>query len=262
MKVRHKADNRVHFSDLKHFALSPADYKWACENPKPLTRPMLVGLATDCLVFGNQSLAIYPGKVRNGKEWEAFERDYSTDIIVNQAEYDDAKGAADAVLADPVARSVLEGCEFQPCAQWEAYGLECASGIPGKRGGFDAMNLERGYTADLKATITAPTWLLKRHADRMLWNAQGAWFVDGAQANGWPIVRHKVITVRANPPYLVTVLTMTEAKLEEGRQILTGWCEQLRACERTNYWPGPEQNEVEWDVEERGIELDTEGAFE
>ena len=104
--VRHPSDGRVHFSELKAMAKSPRHFKLACSEAKKPTRAMTVGAIGDCLVFGQRAYAVYPGKVRNGKEWDAWQAANPGLIHCIASELEDAKGSSYAVLDDPVAQSI------------------------------------------------------------------------------------------------------------------------------------------------------------
>lgn len=257
MILRNAEDGRVHFSDLVQLAQSPAHYKLSVETRRDVTRPMVVGSVSDDLIFHNgRNVARYPGKVRNGKEWEAFRAANESKVICIGSEFEDARGAAEAVLNDARAMEILSGCEFQRVMQWQAYELPCAAGLTGKRGGFDALHLERGYVADLKITgeATEPEQL-QRHAMRRHWDAQLAWYIDGAQALGMGTVRDGyLICAEATPPHNVTVLRASPQVLEFGRKKLYRWTEDLRKCEVTGRWPGYTQAIVEWALPEWALE--------
>jgi hypothetical protein len=258
--VRNKADGRVHYSELKHIALCPAHYRRACEYPKEPTRAMTVGAVTDSLLFSNQSVAVYPGKVRNGKEWDAFRESNEGHILCLAGEFSEANERAMAVATDPVAVRALYGCETQGVLHWDMFGLPFASGIEGVRGGFDAYSAkaminvcsfadEYGpYTADLKATVAGTPETLMRHAIRQLWHVQGALFGEAMRALGKPWQTHRLICV--DPIGVVTVLRFTDAAIFAGRKILSLWCDQLRACESSGSYPGYAQDEIECDVSE------------
>jgi PDDEXK-like domain of unknown function (DUF3799) len=244
--MRHPVDSRVHFSELKAHVKSPAHVPLACRGARVVTRAMLVGGIADSIVFeSGQRHAIFHGKVRAGKEWEAFRLEHAGKYLCNESEYEDASGAADAVLASDAARKALDGCRTQVVAQWDAFGLPCAAGIEGERGGFDAINTTAGYIADLKVTACTEPDELSRHIINMHWHAQLAWYRIGARAMGLPIDRCKLIAVEARPPHNVTVLRIPERWLVLGEQLVTAWAEKHRACEAADYWPGYVQSEID-----------------
>jgi hypothetical protein len=251
--VRHPVDGRVHFSELKELRKSPVHYKYACETAREITRPMRVGYVSDRIVFGGGGYEVAEIDARRGKAWDqAMAACPPGSMLVTQAEYADACGAAQAVLADPIARARLDGCEFQRVMQWESYGLRCAAGIAGERGGFDAWCRSRdgtpGYIADLKTTASADPDELARHVYRMCWHAQAAWYLDGAKALCLDAAEFYLICVEASPPHPVTVLRLPEPVIELGRRALRLWTERLRACDQADVWPGYVQSEVELEV--------------
>ena len=248
MKIRNALDGRVHFSELKRMADSPLHYKYACEHPMGPSRAMTVGTIADRLVFrGN--VAVYPGKVRNGKEWEAFRAANQGAAICIQSEYEEAAGAAEAVLADQVAGPMLrhDANEFQRVMQWTAYELEFAAGIAGEhgRGGFDVLNQAERWVGDLKITADAsPEWLA-RHVFKMWWHVQAASYLDGAKALALDVADFYLFCVEASPPHPVTVLKLSPEALDLGRKSLSLWTSALRACEEADAWPGYVQSVVD-----------------
>ena len=274
--MRHPSDGRLHFSELKAHAKSPAHVRLACTHAKDMTEAMMIGGCADSIVFGQKGCAVYPGKVRNGKEWELFKAEHPSQYLPSVSEYKRAEGAALAVRADPVAQSALAGCEFQMVAQWERDGLPCAAGIAGERGGFDAIReairdapptgwgidpaaidrVRRGYIADLKITSSVEPRELQRHAWKMYWVAQAAWYLDGARAMGLDVTDFYLIAAEAQPPHCVTVMRMSEAALEAGRKQIAGWIERHRQCEAAGVWPGFTQSVVELEPEAWMVELE------
>lgn len=238
-------DGRVHFSQLKLHSRSPAHVRLACTVPRESTRSMVVGSVADARVFGHRSVAVYPGK-RQGREWLLFEAAHAGELICTQSEWDDAAGAADAVQEDHVAQDLLRGCELQPVVQWEAHGLPCASGIAGKRGGFDAIDRARGRILDLKLTDSEPE-TLSRHALQQLWHAQGAWYLDGANAGSDVprVTEFVLIAVDPKPPHNVTCMRVPDALLDKGRRQIAMWAERHRSCENSGHWPGYVQSVVD-----------------
>lgn len=269
--LRNPADARVHFSDLVHMASSPKHYRHHILHPKKPTQAMLVGAAADAMVFGVQTVVTYDGKRDERQQrWLDFQTAHSKDIILNPAEYDEARGVAEAVFADPVAKLALEGCAYQMTGQWEAHGLPWAAGIPGKRGGFDAVNLapsarqlsgldiQGPYVFDMKRTISGDVDRLIGHARARLWHAQLAAYVDGLRAMGHDIRNALLGCIEGKAPHDVTVIVLDERTLEEGRKCVASWCEAMRQCEASGHWPGRHQSAVRWEWREWGTGQDEE----
>jgi hypothetical protein len=232
--MRHPADGRVHFSELKQHAKSPAHVKMACETAREMTRAMIVGGVADSIVFGQRGYTLYTGKTRRGAEWEDFKAEHPGQYLPIQSELDDAQGAAAAVLSDPVAAGLLSGCDYQTTPQWLAYGLPCAAGIKGERGGLDAIG-DR-YILDLKVTSSTDPEELARHAFRMHWHAQGVFYLSCTATPGpWNFY---LLAVEAQPPHCVTILRLSDASRRHGERLLTLWTERHKQCEAAGQWPG------------------------
>jgi len=244
--VRNRADGRVHISDLKHMAISPKAYEYACRHPKPRTRPMTVGAVADRLVFGFGRAVCYDG-VRTGAKWEAFRSANADAEICIASEWEDANRAAEAVLRDPVACELLKApkAEYQRVMHWTAYGLPFAAGVPGIRGGVDLI--AGGVLADLKVTTDVEPLALCKHVTNMLWPQQLAAYVDGARSLGLEIETAALICVEATPPNDVVVLTFNEGDFEDARKSLVLWTEKLKACERIGAWPGHVQSAIPYE---------------
>jgi hypothetical protein len=214
---------------------------------------MRVGHIADGIVFGTGKFEVYEGD-RKGAKWQtALACCPPGSEIVTRSEYDDAAGAAEAVRADPVAQSLLAGCEFQRVAQWEMHGLPFASGIAGERGGFDAVRVasaeKPGYLCDLKVTADVEPRALQRHSWRMLWPAKAAAYLEGARCVGLDVHDFYLICAEAQPPHCVTVLRLSEAALEMGRKQVAMWCERHRQYEAAGEWPGFVQSVTELEPE-------------
>ena len=257
--MRHPADNRIHFSELKQHAKSPAHVKLATEGARTISDVMRIGGVADSIVFQHgKGHVLYPGR-RAGKEWDAFQIEHPDTYIVIQSELDRAKGAAEAVLKDPAARRALDGCDFQQVMQWDAFGLPCAAGVKGQRGGFDALNRAERYIADLKVTSCTEPEQFSRHALNQFWHAQLAWYRWGARSLGVPIDSCRLIGVESAPPHNVTVLRLPDSWLARGERLIVAWAERHRACELADAWPGYVQEEIDaiepaWMTE--GVELE------
>ena len=245
--MRHPVDGRLHFSELKAHAKSPAHVKLAVEGARTLTRSMLVGGIADSMVFEHgEGHALYEGKRDpRSKDWLAFKEANAGRYLCIASELEEAMGAANAVLQDPVATEVLAGCDFQQVMQWDAFGLPCAAGVKGQRGGFDALHRAKGELNDLKVTSCTEPEALSRHALNQLWHAQMAWYRWGARSLGQTINVCRLVCVESSPPHNVTVLRLPESGLVIGEKLITAWCDRHRACECAGAWPGYVQEEIE-----------------
>jgi hypothetical protein len=237
-----RADGRMHWSDLKQLAKSPAHYAYAIDHPRKQTRAMRVGSCLDAIVFpGVRDFVVYEGD-RRGKAWDTFAERHATVEIFTASEHEDALGAARAVLESAEAAPYLVG-QHQPVVQWEYEGVPCAAGIEGERGGFDVLN-DPAHLADLKGTMTSEPDAFARHSFSMMWHAQLAFYTYGA-----PHVRERVlIAVEQEPPHVVSVFRLTPALLLAGQKTVRLLIERYKACVASGQWPGYVQSAVDLDV--------------
>lgn len=239
------ADNRVHWSDLRQIKRSGAHYRYAIEHPerRTVTREMTVGSVFDALVFGQRNVARYPGKVRNGREWEAFRAAHQREIICLQSEYEEAESAADSVMSDEVAWPLIESARKQIVMTWEYEGVPCAAGIPGQRGGFDLLYPDA--IRDLKLTSNAEPEAINRQILNMGWHEQLVFYRHGARANGIDVRTLGILAVEAKPPHVVTCMRLDPALTELGERGVRSAIERYKACVESGRWPGYVQSEIE-----------------
>jgi exodeoxyribonuclease VIII len=249
-----EADGRVHFSTLREMRKSPAHYKWACENKREQTRPMLLGSITDALVFGHRKVAPYAGDRRSKAAWGDFVNAHPGDICCTAPEIADAMPAVTSLRAHKEAWGYLhsEHAELQRVMLWEDHGLPCAAGVPGEggRGGFDVLDQADEMITDLKSTNDASPAGLERHILAMCWHAQGAWYVDGAAVQGMPRYGFRLVCVESSAPHVVTCVRLSPELLNLGRRLLRTWIERLKQCAEANHWPGYVEREYEQGVPE------------
>ena len=242
----------VRFSNLKTIGRSPLHYKARVERvdeTSPETeRAMRFGTLAHKLVLGKgQDVAVYEGKVRNGKVWDAFEAENVDKLIVTRSEMDRGEKLAAVVHADPIAVPRLVGLVEHELAPWPWLGRMCG-GRPDVVGA--------GFIADVKtAPFCAPEWMA-RHALKLAYHAQLRWYQIGAEAEtGRTFMHAYLVCVETRAPFAVTTMVLTQRALEQGEKLCRIWMERLLSCEGADDWPGYAQFEVPLDVPEEDAEL-------
>ena len=253
MKLRNHADGRLHWSDLKRFgATCPARAIYDCSHPAHPSPAMRFGSLVDRFVFGG-NVVRFSG-TRRGKLWDTFVASCPTDaVIASDDEYDRGRGAADAVLSHAHFADVYRRTKHQVCHTWDWNGFPCATGVPGVRGGFDMIG--RAILGDLKVTSSTEPSQWMRHADRMLYPEQLAFYASAASDMGNEVGATNMFLfgVEARPPHVVTVLQMTQHRLDMANDRLRLWAEHLRACESADEWPGYTQSNVMLEGNDLGL---------
>lgn len=245
-------DGTLHFSDLKKLALSGRQYLHAVNYPSKPTPPMLLGTCTHLHVLGPRPGAKpvlkYPGKTRQGKAWDEFEAANAGAEILTAPEWERAERIAEAVLADPIARARLEGARLEVPLTWEENGIKCSTS------GIDIVRAKA--VGDFKTTPTTYPEAWQRHAFKMLYPQQLAWYRRAARANGLDVSEGLfLLGVETKPPYEVVDLELTEGMIDYADRSVSLWLEKLRvmmlSCPQPRHvtdWPGYAQAPVAWDV--------------
>lgn len=195
--------------------------------------------------------AVYPGKVRRGKEWEAFEAQHAGELIalahewaavepllsarqiMTSAELEVARRMAAAVHAHPEAHALLTGGKAEVPIFWQdaKTGVDC-------KGRIDY--LAPGRIVDLKTTADVSPWAFSRQAARLLMHLQLAFYADGWQTStsseASPDVY--VVAVESEPPFDVAVYRITDETLAAGREEYRRLLRRLVECVETDTWPG------------------------
>ena len=240
------ADGSHHFSEVKKLALSGKQYIHAVNNPTEATSVMLVGSVVHLLTLGPRPgaspLVCYPGKTRQGKAWTDFEAENVGAEILTAPEWARAEAIADAVKADPLAQARLSGARFEVPLEWDEEGLKCSTS------GIDIVTAD-GALGDLKTTSTTFPDAWTRHAFKMLYPQQMAWYRRGARANGIDCSRGLfLLGVETNAPFEVVDLELTDGMIDFADRTVSLWLEKLRTYKESDQWPGYAQSPVPFDV--------------
>lgn len=234
----------IHFSDLKKMALSPAHFRCSVAESFEATRNMRIGTIVHHMVLGGNKrhpVMLFDGESRRGKEWERFAEMHAGFEIVTAPEWREADPIAEAVKADPCARQLLEGARFEVPLTWTDAGIPCETH------GLDIVAAH--HVADLKVTsCTEPrTWM--RHATKLLYHAQMAWYERACQANSIDVTDGMfLIGVESSPPYAVTCLRLGPDVLLQGHKSCAIWMERLRTCLENDHWPTYTQTVLDFEL--------------
>lgn len=215
------------------------------------TAAMERGSGTDELLLpllgGEGRVIAYPGAVRRGKEWEAFQAAHPDTIILTAKEYEKAARMADAVRAHDLAAHLLEG-EQRKTIEWSWMGRTC-SGTP------DARTAE--HITDLKTTVSSEPDKFTWQALRLGYHAQLAWYLQGVAQSGLGQPRDAyIVAVESSAPWPVTVLRLTPRALGVGARLVRLWMERLLSCEAAGAYPAYCEAIVDLDVPSDEQDLD------
>jgi len=238
-------DVPIRFSRLKLFSKSPAHFAAALDED---ASHLDIGAAAHSLILGGQRVVAYPGKVRRGKEFDAFALENEGALILTKSEFGRASRMATAVKNTPDAMAVLEG-EREKTLYWDVQGRKC-------RGTPDVFNNDKRFITELKTGETSDPRFFPFKMRRYCYHGQLAWYSDGAVLSGLNDPQaHYVVAVEASYPHVVTVFRLTPDTIDKGRRAVRLWFERLLQCEAAKQWPGYTQSIVDLALPEDEFEM-------
>ena len=232
----------MNWSRLKLLRISPLHFHRP--PPKPDVLHLRKGRAVHTLVLEPERFtaeyAIWLG-ARRGKAWIEF-RDAHTDVcVLTEAEADVAKAAADAVLANADAMSLLtRGVAEQPLVWTDAEtGVRCKG-----RTDYTGDGSGSGRLVDLKTTAFIELDAFGRQCAKFGYHGQMSYYHDGLVANGAPAdVLPALVVVQSAAPHDVVVYDVPDYVIDAGRALYRRLLRLLVQCRERGEWPGVAQAE-------------------
>ena len=225
----------INASGLKLIAQSPLKYAHEQKNPRAPSAAMLKGTGVHGMVLEpaewKKGVAVWEGKVRRGKEWEAFKEANEGAAILTLAEYDEIMAIAESVIAHEEAMKILKG-KHEIVITWTDIktGMKCKC---------RADSVGQGWCADLKTTKDAspgPDGFGKQCAN-FQYLLQAAFYHDAVKrAFEWPECQFVFVAVENVPPYAVACYSVTQEQLDIGRMQYRDALEAYARYERSE-WP-------------------------
>ena len=228
------AIDAVNFSTLKHIEVSPKHYAHAIRTRRPDSPALIFGRVLHEMILDPTppKVAIYEGKVRNGKAWDAFEAEHVGETILKRSEIEDAAAMRAALLADPVAGPLLVEGDGEVTLRFSMLDHAC-------KGRVDWL-LPNGAPCELKTTKNISERAFTRDAVNYKYAAQQAFYWGGLTAalGREPPELPRMITVEKTPPYDVAVYRIGYDTIEAGQRMIDAWIKDLDTARRSKSWPG------------------------
>lgn len=190
----------------------------------PPTDAMQLGSAVDAMLFGHKKVYGWEGKVRRGKEWDAFQAEHADGVILTNKAFYAARNMADALQSCKVAEPFFKGA-FQQTRLFRWNGLDC-------RATPDVIG--DGFLTELKTSMCSDPNRFPWHARSMAYHAQmrmqNIAINDAAQDC-------IIVCIESKEPYPIQVFRLTEKALAEGEKCLIAWSERLKIAEQSSSYP-------------------------
>lgn len=229
----------VHFSSLKWMDTSALHYHRAATEAKAPTPAMVLGSITHAAILtpGDPvGVAVYDGKRRAGKEWDAFEQANGHLAIVRRDELETSRAMRAAALANKHARALLSDGEAEVTIQWTEHGLNCRARVDW---------LRPNGLVEVKTTRSIHPRAFASECAKRAYHVQLALYYRALNAAGiaqeW--LPH-VIAVENVAPFDVAVYQVGFDTIEAGERKADEWLRAVAACVKADEWPGVGGGEV------------------
>lgn len=244
-------DGKLHFSNLKHIAQSPAHYVQSCQDEREDTTSFRIGRAIHALVLLGVTPVVYSVGIRRGKEWEAFKiqtelNGGSVEDILNDTEYSTAMEAHESILACPLAQELLSRCPHRErSVNFVRNGIPCT-------GRIDAWGANT--MVEIKTTACSKPKKFLYDANKFSYHAQMAWYDIGLGTKYIPGATawrdQYIIAVETSAPYCVTVVKLDDLRIDQGHTLVETWLSTLAECLESEIYPSyPDSLPVIWDAD-------------
>lgn len=238
----------LRFHWLRAMAQSPAHALEAAQDQRPDTLALRLGSGTHAIMF-DKPIAVWTGKVRNGKVWDAFRDSHAGSVILNRKEHAKALAIANSLRRSDTAMRLLAspGVLRESTIEWTWNGRKCQS-TPDARSPYSVV--------ELKTARSSEPGRFARDATFRGYHAQLAWYRLAIEATvGVKPPDAYIVAVESAPPHTVTVLRLTPRALERGEQLVRTWFERVLVSESSNDWPGYCESVADFDVPDDEVEL-------
>lgn len=218
-----KQDRPLSYSALKQFDISPNHLVAYWNRDLTPIAAQIKGTLVHNLIlepdtFGDK-YAIYEGKVRRGKEYDAFVNDNAGKTIIKQDEYDDANIIKSAVFGNAsVYELFLETHTTEKLIEWTDMGTQFKGFVDG---------IGDNFIFDLKTSASADPKKFTNDCFKYGYALQAAMYCRALK-----IDNYYIIAVENTAPYNVTLFKMTQDLLDYGNQ------EFHRIVDNYNNWDG------------------------
>lgn len=257
----------VSITRLKEIERSPAHYQHRLHHPAT-SAPLTLGTAAHCATLEperyGRDFAVWDERTESGalrprrsKDFTAFAEAHAGKTIVTGDEHEHAQAIARAVRGHAPAAVYLETGDPEVSMRWR-------TGEHASKGRVDWLTVVDGLDVlvGLKTTTDCRPHVFGKHAARLGYPMQWAYYYDGYHAITRRWAKVVEIVVESAPPYAVAVYVVPAEVLELGRANYLDALAKLADCERSGAWPGPVEGETVLELPRWAYADDTEDDVE
>jgi exodeoxyribonuclease VIII len=226
------------YSGIKKLQISPKHFwAWHHRSQEESTTDMTLGTLTHLLLLEPHreatDIAVWTGKVKNGKVWDKFEEDNSNKLIVKPQELEQARRMVASILENPMVKNALR----QPSgkAEYEFMGVDEVFEVPVKCGFdwiTDAMILDPKKTGGTIKEFEQHSIYKYGYHIQAAFYTRLAKLIDGKDRMfGWIVVEDK-------EPHECQIVLPHPQHMIDGEAIVDEALAKFMICMRDKQWPG------------------------
>lgn len=230
-RAEYDATKAINWSRLRLIGKSPAHFAHGVGED---SSGFELGTASHACTLELEKFAsdfvVYPGKVRRGKAWEAFEAEAirAGRTVLKQSDYNEAQAIRKAIFDNPRAAKLLSGGRAEFSMVWKLGDFLCKG-----RGDYLSEAI-----VDLKTTKDASPRAFAAACAKYGYFGQGAFYSDGYKILTGQRLPYYIVAVESGAPHVVQVYRLSEASLAKGRDQYLSLLGKLDYCTRNNFWGG------------------------
>lgn len=183
-----------------------------------------------------QRVAIWTGKVRSGKEWDAFQAENSSKLILRKCDFEQTRQGALIAAGVPEIRSLLANCQIEQALLWREGSINCKGQVDAisattPQGTVNIPDLKTSYRIDEQGAVRTIRDLNYRHKMAMYRRAV-------SQIRGVPTddIRCFNIFVQIEPPYGVNIVQLGSDGLDWAEKQMLNLLGEVERCIESGIW--------------------------
>ena len=218
-----KQDRPLSYSALKQFDISPNHLIAYWNRDLTQSAAQIKGTLIHTLTLEPETFeekyAIFDGKVKRGKAYDAFVEENEGKLIISQKDYDDASTVKSAIFSNEAVHELfLETHTTEKLVEWESMDMKFKGFVDG---------IGDGFIFDLKTTASADPNKFTSDAFKYGYAMQAAMYCMACR-----VENYYIIAAESTSPNNVTLFKMSDELLQYGVS------EFQRIVEKYKAWDG------------------------
>ena len=203
------------------------------------TDAMIMGTHIHAAVLEPEKLedvVVYPGKVRRGKEWDAFKAEHDIRNILYLHSIDDLNAIRDAVQGNKEAKMLLEEIEAEKELYWDGLYSKAKAKLDG---------INPNFILEVKSMAAIHPRDFQRQSYNMGYHLQYGWYQEAAEMCQLGKLPVYIIAIESRKPFDCVVYEADEELIAAGRIEAVEIAKRYNCCRIADYYPGVAEDGIQ-----------------